>query len=265
MYETNMGVVFLGRDKAFAEELCGRIIGDRILPLAIISNLQTLEPTLKCLRPEVIAIDDSFSETTAARLLQRVNCFDFYATPIVIIISNRNDAQYVEMCMEYGAAYYMLKPVVAEIFWERAQMIFDYQHSHTIENSIRVRKGGELSKEDVVSRIVMELLYFVGCSPKLKGFVYLKEAVSMVVIGSCKSLSGKVLYHAVGNKFHQSWSNVERNIGVAVKSINTVATKEYFNKFCDDIIYNTNTITSLEFISLAAYVVSDRVRRKQGG
>lgn len=265
MCETNMGVVFLGRNRDFATELCGGIGSKRILPLATVSNLKTLEPTLKCLQPEVIAIDDSFSETTAARVLQRVNSFDFYATPIVIVISHKNDARYIEMCMEYGAAYYMLKPVVAEIFWERAQMLFDYQYEKTIENSIRVRKGGKLSREEVVSRDVMELLYFVGCSPKLKGFVYLKEAIMLEVNEPYKNFNGRSLYHVIGNKFHQSWSNIERNVGVAVKSINTVATMEYFNKICDNIICNTNTITSLEFISLAAHVVSQRLRQKQGG
>ncbi len=265
MCETNMGVVFIGRDREFIEELCRKVSSNRILPLATVSNLKTLEPTLKCLQPEVIAIDDSFSETTAARVLQRVNSFDFYATPIVIVISNKNDAKYIEMCMEYGAAYYMLKPVVAEIFWERAQMLFDYQYEKTIENSIRVRRGGKLSQEEVVSRDVMELLYFVGCSPKLKGFVYLKEAIMLEVNEPYKNLNGRSLYHVIGNKFHQSWSNIERNVGVAVKSINTVATMEYFNKICDNIIYNINTITSLEFISLAAHVVSQRLRQRQGG
>ena len=265
MYETNMGVVFLGRNRDFARELCHGIGSRRILPLATVSNLQTLEPTLKCLQPEVVAIDDSFSETTAARVLQRVNSFDFYATPIVIVLSNKNDTRYIEMCMEYGAAYYMLKPVIAELFWDRAQMLFDYQYDKTIENSIRVRKGGELSQEEVVNRTVMELLYFVGCSPKLKGFAYLKEAIILEVNEPYKNLNGRSLYYVIGNKFHQSWSNVERNVRMAVKSINTVATMEYFNKICDNIIYNTNTITSLEFISLAAHVVSQQLRQQQGG
>ena len=265
MYETNMGVVFLGRSREFAQELCRGIGNKRILPLATVSNLKTLEPTLKCLQPEIVAIDDSFSETTAARVLQRVNSFDFYATPIVIILSNKNDARYIELCMEYGAAYYMLKPVVAELFWERAQMLFDYQYDKTIENSIRVRKGGEMSREEHINRIVTELLYFVGCSPKLRGFVYLKEAIILEVNEPYNNVNGRSLYQVIGNKFHQSWSVIERNLNAAVKSIDPIAAVQYFSKVCDSIIYHANTVTSLEFITLAAYTVSLRMRQKQGG
>ena len=257
-----MGVVFLSRNKSFVDELCSYADNERIVPLSLISNLNSLEPTLKCLQPELIVIDDCFSEITAARLAQRIQAFRRYAPPLIIVLSGKNNLNYLELCAAGGVSYFMLKPFMADIFWERAMMLFDERQFQETERRIQTKFGGDLTKEDVINRETMKLLYRIGCQPKGKGFLYLKEAIAMVASNQTEiNLRSRDLYDVIGSKFHQSWINIQRNIAIAIKSVNIELTNECFYQSELETIENKRIFSSMEFISLAAYLVCEIVNR----
>ncbi len=264
MYENDMGVVFLGRNKSFIDDLCSYADNERIVPLSMISNLQSLEPTLKCLQPELIVIDDSFSEITAARLTQRIRAFRRYATPLIIVLSGKNNLNYMELCASVGVSYYMIKPFMADIFWERALMLFDERQLQETERRIQSKIGGDQTKEDIINCETMRFLYRIGCQAKSKGFVYLKEAIALVASNQTSiDLRSRELYDVIGSKFHQSWINVQRNIAAAIKTINIDLTKERFCQSELEIINNKRIFSSMEFISLAAYLVCESINKSK--
>ena len=102
MYDKELGTVFLSRDKEFIDELCSYAGDNRVTPLSFMSDLKNVESSLRCLQPELIVIDDSFSEITAARLAQRIRVIRFYRNPLIIVLSGKTSPDYVELCASAG-------------------------------------------------------------------------------------------------------------------------------------------------------------------
>ncbi len=264
MYEKNLGVVFLCKNKSFVDELCSYAEDARIVPLSLISNLKNLEASLKCLQPELIVIDDSFAEITGARLLQKLKAFQLYTMPLIIILSVKTNPEYVELCYSAGVNYFMAKPFMADVFWERAVMLFNERQLQDAEARIQSRMEGGMSREEEINRETMKLLYRLGCHPKEKGFLYLKEAVAFVAKNQTRiHMRSRNLYEVIGSKFQQSWLNVQRNIAIAIKSINIELIKEFLTETELEFMNNNKMFTSMEFISLAAYLVCENVDRSK--
>jgi len=262
MYEKDLGVVFLSKNKNFVDELCSYAEDGRIIPLSLISNPKTVEATLKCLQPEMVVIDDSFSEITGARLAQRINACNNYIKPLVIVLSGKTDLDYIELCTSAGASYYMLKPLMADVFWERALMLFDEKQLQDAEKRIQSRMGGGISREEEINRETMKLLYRLGCPPKGKGFLYLKEAVVLTAKNQTRiQMRSRRLYEAVGKKFHQSWMNVQRNIAIAIKSVNMELIEDFLYEPEEGTEGKKKGVSTMEFISLAAYLVCEFIGR----
>ncbi len=264
MYDKELGIVFISKNKNFVDELCGCVNDNRVVPLSLISNTKNVESSLRCLQPELIVIDDTFSEITAARLAQRISVIKFYSTPLIMVISGKNNAEYIELCASAGVSYYMLKPLIADIFWDRVFMLFNEQQLMEAEYRIQSKMKGGLDREESIDRETMKLLYRLGCKPKAKGFLYLKEAVSYLAKNQNRmSIRSRALYEAIGNKFHQSRMNIQRNIAMTIKSADINLAKELLYGSETEILEDPRPFSGMEFIYLAAYLVCELINRSE--
>lgn len=264
MYNKELGIVFISKNKNFVNELCGGVNDSRVVPLSLISSTKNMESSLRCLQPELIVIDDTFTEITAARLAQRISVIKFYVRPMIFVLSGKSNSEYIELCASAGITYYMLKPLISDIFWDRAFMLFNEQQLMAAECRIQSKMKGGLSREEAIDREAMKLLYRLGCQPKTKGFLYLKEAVSYLAKNQNRmNIRGRALYEAIGNKFHQSWMNIQRNIGIAIKSVDMNLTKELFYGSEKELSDERKPFSGMEFIYLAAYLVCETIDRHE--
>ena len=107
-----------------------------------------------------------------------------------------------------GGDYYMMKPCQVSSVADRIQMLSSgLQGERKVTNS-------RLDLEAAVSDIIHE----IGVPAHVKGYKYLREAISMVVIDmDVISAVTKVLYPEVAQTFHTTPSRVERAIRHAIE------------------------------------------------
>jgi two-component system response regulator (stage 0 sporulation protein A) len=158
----------------------------------------------------------------------------------------------------------MVKPFLAEVFWDRALMLFDEQQLKAAEQRIQSRMEGGLSLEEEINRETTKLLYMVGCQPKMKGFLYLKEAIAYMVENQDRiGVRSKTLYETIGRKFHESGLNVQRNITIAIKTADTNLAIGLLYGSDSETMEEKTVMSTMEFVSLAAYAVCERVSRSK--
>ena len=156
------------------------------------------------LSPDVLVLD---------LVLGRMDGFDVLDAVRHMNITTMVLSNFIQGCMAdqvalRGGDYYMMKPCQVSSVADRIQMLSSgLQGERKVTNS-------RLDLEAAVSDIIHE----IGVPAHVKGYKYLREAISMVVIDmDVISAVTKVLYPEVAQTFHTTPSRVERAIRHAIE------------------------------------------------
>ena len=156
------------------------------------------------LSPDVLVLD---------LVLGRMDGFDVLDAVRHMNITTMVLSNFIQGCMAdqvalRGGDYYMMKPCQVSSVADRIQLLFSgLQGERKVTNS-------RLDLEAAVSDIIHE----IGVPAHVKGYKYLREAISMVVIDmDVISAVTKVLYPEVAQTFHTTPSRVERAIRHAIE------------------------------------------------
>jgi two-component system response regulator (stage 0 sporulation protein A) len=123
-------------------------------------------------------------------------------------------------------------------------------------DEIRVKRNEPLDLESEITGIIHE----IGVPAHIKGYMYLREAIGMVV-NDIELLSAvtKELYPSIGKKYNTTASRVERAIRHAIEVAWSRGQVETINKIFGYTIHNgKGKPTNSEFIAM----VADKLRLK---
>lgn len=136
--------------------------------------------------------------------------------PSVIMLTAFGQEDVTTKAVELGASYFILKPFDMEHLASHIRQV-----SGKASQSIRkpmARNQGEVQKPRNLEASITSVIHEIGVPAHIKGYLYLREAISMVyndieLLGSIT----KVLYPDIAKKFNTTASRVERAIRHAIE------------------------------------------------
>ena len=163
----------------------------------------------------------------------------------VIMLSAFGQESIMSQAAEYGASYFIMKPFEAD------RLAVQINHIMNARNGLTAQPGSRLTKEDRITNIIKD----IGIPPHLKGYNYLKEAVSLVLEQpEILNKVTKVLYPGIASKFDTTSTRVERSIRHAIEQVwNRHETVEHISKiFGYSVAHLESKPTNSEFIAMVA-------------
>jgi two-component system response regulator (stage 0 sporulation protein A) len=168
----------------------------------------------------------------------------------IIVFSAFTNEKLMSKASVLGAEYFIVKPVELNSV---LNIINQLLKPNVIKNGdvVALTKGKEEIDLDIE---ITEILHEIGVPAHIKGYLYLREAISMVynnieILGSIT----KVLYPVVAKKFKTTSSRVERAIRHSIEvawnrgNVDTIS-----QIFSYTISYNKSKPTNSEFIAMIA-------------
>ena len=219
-------------------------------------------------RPDVVILDVIMPHLDGLGVLEGLNSMNFEPMPRVIILSAVGQDKIVQRALVLGADYYIIKPFNMQVLIERIRQMYNngalagetkgiskLNESSQSVNHISVPHT-QLDLEIEITDIIRE----VGIPAHIKGYVFLREAITMVV-NDIKLLSSvtKELYPRIGDKFNTTPSRVERAIRHSIEVAFSRGQVETITKlFGYSINSKKGKPTNAEFIAM----VADKLRLK---
>lgn len=210
-------------------------------------------------RTDIILLDIIMPHLDGIGVLEELNKMELYPQPKVIMLTAFGHENITRRAVELGASYYILKPFNLEILAERIRQLAKENAAPKVSSTTLKTSPVKNDKDRYIEEIT-EIIHEIGIPAHIKGYLYLRDAISMVaeeieLLGSIT----KILYPRIAQKYETTPSRVERAIRHAIEvawSRNNIETiKKFFG-------YTINTEkgkpTNSEFIAL----VADKIRLK---
>lgn len=166
---------------------------------------------------DVVVLDIIMPHLDGIGVLERLAESDLAARPKVVVLTAFGQETMTQRALELGADYYILKPFNLRVLAARIKQL-----AGTPGPERRGSEGGasrlQLSPVRHLDVEVTNIIHEIGIPAHIKGYLYLREAILMVV-NRVDLLSGvtKELYPAIASKYKTTPSRVERAIRHAIE------------------------------------------------
>lgn len=209
--------------------------------------------------PDVLLLDIIMPHMDGLGVLQRLHKEQTETKPKIIMLTAFGQEEVMRKAVAYGASYFVIKPFNFEDLAEKIKEIqgFDYHiPSHYGEETTR----REQKKSENIETNITNMMHDIGVPAHIKGYLYLREAITMVyhdieLLGSIT----KILYPDIAKKFNTTASRVERAIRHAIE---VAWNRGNIDSITDLFGYTVNVSkakpTNSEFIAM----VADKLRLK---
>lgn len=160
--------------------------------------------------PDVLILDVIMPHLDGIGVLERLARDQRETRPKVIALTAFGQESLTQRMHSLGADYFILKPFSLEVLAQRVRQLVN----GPVTTSVAGPAGPTRSLDLEVTQIIHE----VGIPAHIKGYLYLREAILMVIddVGLL-SLVTKELYPSVARKFKTTPSRVERAIRHAIE------------------------------------------------
>lgn len=213
---------------------------------------ESLLNTLRVTSCDVLILDIFMPSCDGIKVLQELKeKKDYYIQPKnVIAITAFSNEKVMNKAAEYGADYFVVKPINFNYLLE---IINDLQKKHDDNTS-----AFNLSNNIDLDTEITTLLHEIGVPAHIRGYMFIREAITMVynnidILGNIT----KILYPEIARKYNTTASRVERAIRHAIEVAwvrgNVDSISEIFSY---TISYNKSKPTNSEFIAM----IADRLR-----
>lgn len=236
--------------------------------MAVIGHAEDGVEALKLIqekKPDLVILDMIMPQLDGLEVLARLKEMDLDPMPHIIVLSAVSQDKISQRAITLGADYYVLKPFDMEVFVERIrQMVNKNMDSNKVKptHTYVDNYEAEIDNSEQVDMIgqITKIIHEIGIPTHIKGYMYLREAINMVV-NNIELLSSvtKELYPSVGKKFNTNASRVERAMRHAIDVAWSKGEIDTINKIFGYTIRNEKgRPTNSEFIAM----VSDKLRLK---
>ncbi|MFB6465877.1 sporulation transcription factor Spo0A [Cytobacillus sp. Hz8] len=187
--------------------------------VGIAHNGQECLDTLQHVDPDVLVLDIIMPHLDGLAVLERLRDMKKNPQPSVIMLTAFGQEDVTKKAVELGASYFILKPFDLENLANHIRQVSG-------RSSAIIRKPASPpayrtpadSKPKNLDASITSIIHEIGVPAHIKGYLYLREAISMVyndieLLGSIT----KVLYPDIAKKYNTTASRVERAIRHAIE------------------------------------------------
>ena len=190
---------------------------DDIEVLGVAFNGQDCLNMLQDKQPDVLVLDIIMPHLDGLAVLERLRELNLEKQPNVIMLTAFGQEDVTKKAVDLGAAYFILKPFDMENLASRIRQVSGKTAPIIKRNSGSNVVRTENSPKNLDASIT-SIIHEIGVPAHIKGYLYLREAISMVyndieLLGSIT----KVLYPDIAKKFNTTASRVERAIRHAIE------------------------------------------------
>ena len=165
-------------------------------------------------KPDVLVLDIIMPHVDGLAVLQSIREMEMEHPPNVIMLTAFGQEEVMKKAVDLGASYFILKPFDLE---NLANQIRQADDSSVLPKPVVKGNKKERKKKDLEASIT-NIIHEIGVPAHIKGYMYLREAISMVyhdieLLGSIT----KILYPDIAKKYNTTSSRVERAIRHAIE------------------------------------------------
>ncbi|MDR7075123.1 two-component system response regulator (stage 0 sporulation protein A) [Neobacillus niacini] len=184
----------------------------------IAHNGQDCLELLESTDTDVLVLDIIMPHLDGLAVLERLRELKKGAIPNVIMLTAFGQEDVTKKAVELGASYFILKPFDMENLGNHIRQV----SGKSSQVSRKVPSGSYRSHTENKPRnldaSITSIIHEIGVPAHIKGYLYLREAISMVyndieLLGSIT----KVLYPDIAKKYNTTASRVERAIRHAIE------------------------------------------------
>lgn len=274
MEDSKISVLIADDNKEFCSILNDYLLNQRDIVVTGIAKdgIEALD-LIQEKEPDLVILDIIMPHLDGLGVLEKLNNMNLKKMPRVIILSAVGQDKITQKAIKLGADYYVVKPFDMDVFIKRIRDMFNSTESSEPSANRLAQQNTILSKETIPQQQAPEknepqdleteitnIIHEIGVPAHIKGYMYLREAITMVV-NDMELLSAvtKELYPSIAKKYNTTASRVERAIRHAIEVAWGRGQVEAINKLFG---YTINTEkgkpTNSEFIA----IIADKLRLK---
>lgn len=260
MVESKIKVIIVDDNKEFRNMLNEYILIQRDMVVTGVAEdgVEALK-LIKDKKPDLVILDMIMPNLDGLGVLESLNSMALEPMPRIIVLSAVGHDKITQRAMSLGADYYIIKPFDLETLIERIrQLVNDTIYRDDVKKAVTYLDTAETNinksqPTDMITEIT-NIIHEIGIPAHIKGYMYLREAINMLVndIGLLSSVT-KELYPSIGKKFNTTASRVERAMRHAIDVAWSRGQIETINKIFGYTIHNEKgRPTNSEFIAMVA-------------
>lgn len=171
---------------------------------------------LEDIKPDVLVLDIIMPHLDGLGVLEKLRNSPNIHHPNVIMLTAFGQEDVTSKAVQLGASYFILKPFDMENLTNHIRQVAG--KSSDLKGSSLPVKQSETKSEKSLEASITSVIHEIGVPAHIKGYLYLREAISMVykdieLLGSIT----KVLYPDIAKKYNTTASRVERAIRHAIE------------------------------------------------
>ncbi|CEG27787.1 sporulation transcription factor Spo0A [Bacillus sp. B-jedd] len=184
----------------------------------IAHNGQECLELLEEVRPDVLILDIIMPHLDGLAVLERMRELKNGPFPHVIMLTAFGQEDVTKKAVELGASYFILKPFDMEMLGSHIRTVNGKSASMARKGPSSSYRSSSDQKPRNLDASITTIIHEIGVPAHIKGYLYLREAISMVyndieLLGSIT----KVLYPDIAKKYNTTASRVERAIRHAIE------------------------------------------------
>lgn len=166
--------------------------------------------------PDVLILDIIMPHLDGLGVLEKLRETSRHNFPSVIMLTAFGQEDVTTKAVELGASYFILKPFDMEHLANHIRQVSG-KSSSALKKTTNSRSQAD-SKPKNLEASITSVIHEIGVPAHIKGYLYLREAITMVyndieLLGSIT----KVLYPDIAKKYNTTASRVERAIRHAIE------------------------------------------------
>lgn len=254
-------------NKEFCEILSDFFEKQEDIEIAFISHdgLKAVD-NIKKLEPEILILDMVMPHLDGLGVLETINNIELETYPRTIVLSAVGQEPITQRAIALGAEYYIVKPFNLSILMKRIHQLSgrDETGGTKMQYARAIMAGRDERSFEALEIEITNIIHEIGVPAHIKGYQYLREAISMVV--EDMDLLGAVtkeLYPAIAKNNNTTPSRVERAIRHAIEVAWNRGKLETIDTLFGYTVQNDKgKPTNSEFIAIIADKL--RIERKAG-
>ncbi|WP_123053584.1 sporulation transcription factor Spo0A [Clostridium sp. JN-1] len=267
MEQSKISVVIADDNKEFCNILNDYLLNQRDIVVTGIAKdgIEALK-LIQEKKPDLLVLDIIMPHLDGLGVLERLSSMDIDHMPRIIVLSAVGQDKITQTAIALGADYYVVKPFDMDVFTKRIRQMFNGSiiRSGQVKKTISLADTSEVkfmrNEENNLEQEITNIIHEIGVPAHIKGYMYLREAITMVV-NNMELLSAvtKELYPSIAKKYNTTASRVERAIRHAIEVAWSRGQVETINRIFGYTIHNDKgKPTNSEFIAM----VADKLRLK---
>lgn len=167
-------------------------------------------------RPDVLLLDITMPRLDGLAVLERLHMVELEKKPYVVVLTALGHDDVAQRLTELGARYFIVKPFDLDLLTERLRQFAAPTPQSTIAE---VRQGRPHSSALHQTQRITRLLHEMGVPSHLKGYNYLREAVTLALRRPAV-LNGSLttdLYPSIADRYNTTANGVEAAIRHSIR------------------------------------------------